>query len=70
MVCCTYLVITNILPLYATDKGFEVLAPKFATISLVAAITYLAPCYFLRLPEAKQFIGRLRDAILRTMNFT
>ncbi|QQR52703.1 murein biosynthesis integral membrane protein MurJ [bacterium] len=70
MACCTYLVITNLLPLYATDKGFEVLAPKFATISLVAAITYLAPCYFLRLPEAKQFIGRLRDAILRTMNFT
>ncbi|HEY6736375.1 MAG TPA: murein biosynthesis integral membrane protein MurJ [Candidatus Saccharimonadia bacterium] len=70
MVSTVYLTIVNFVPLYAADKGFAVLAPKFVLILLVATISYLVPCYLLRLNEAKQFLGRLRDVIGRTLNLT
>lgn len=70
MASAVYLVIVNFLPLYAADHGFTVLAPKFVVIVGVAALTYLGPCYFLRLDEAKLFVARLRDTITRTLNLT
>jgi putative peptidoglycan lipid II flippase len=65
-----YLLITEVIPLYADDKGFLTLMPKFILIMVVAAVTYLVPCYLLRIAEAKQFVGRIRDTLTRTLNLT
>jgi putative peptidoglycan lipid II flippase len=70
MASSVYLLIARVIPLYADDKGFFILMPKFALIMAVAAVTYLVPCYLLRLTEAKQFVGRLRDTLTRTINLT
>jgi putative peptidoglycan lipid II flippase len=65
-----YVLISQMIPLYALDRGFLVLAPKFALILIIAAVCYLVPCYVLRVPEAHQFIKRLRDVLNRTLNLT
>jgi putative peptidoglycan lipid II flippase len=53
----TYFVIHRVVPLYATDKGFLVIAPKFAIILATAAITYILMSLLLRIPEINQ-LGR------------
>jgi putative peptidoglycan lipid II flippase len=65
-----YTLISQVFPLYAADRGFMVLAPKFALIVLVALICYLGPCYLLRLNEAKHLARRARDITSRTLNLT
>jgi putative peptidoglycan lipid II flippase len=70
MVSATYLAIARLLPLYAADKGFAILMPKFALIVLVATTSYLVPCALMKLPEAKMFLGRLRDIMSRSFNLT
>jgi hypothetical protein len=70
MTAAVYELITNYLPLYATDKGFVTLAPKFGLILVVASASYLLPALVLRLNEAHLFIARLRDALTRTINLT
>jgi putative peptidoglycan lipid II flippase len=65
-----YLLIINVVPLYADDQGFLTLLPKFLLIVAVAAATYLVPCYLLRLNEAKQFATRARDAMAKSLNLT
>jgi len=65
-----YAAIHRLLPLYAVDKGFWVLLPKFAAIVLVGVVAYLLPCYLLRVKEAKIFLLRLRDTILRSRTLT
>jgi putative peptidoglycan lipid II flippase len=62
--------IQNVVPLYADDLGFTTIAPKFLLIMLVAAATYLIPCYVLRVREAKLMIHRLADTLLRPLDLT
>jgi putative peptidoglycan lipid II flippase len=70
MTIVVYFVITNLLPLYAADRGFFILAPKFALISVIGIMTYLAPCYIFRLPEAKFFLARFTQILTKPLNLT
>lgn len=70
MVCATYLLINRVIPLYAADRGFITLMPKFGLIVLVASVSYLVPCYLLKLPEAHMLLERLRLLMLRSLNLT
>lgn len=70
MFCATYILISRALPLYAADRGFVTLSPKFAVILLVASTTYLVPCYLMRLPEAHMLLTRLRLLMQRSLNLT
>jgi putative peptidoglycan lipid II flippase len=63
-----YPFVAVLLPLYKADVGFSIVAPKFFVIVVVAAITYLIPCYLLDLREARQFIERFKDQVLRPLN--
>lgn len=65
-----YLTINAVMPLYAEDRGFITLAPKFALIALIGAAAYVIPCYLLGLREAKQAISKLRDTMARSFNLT
>ncbi len=65
-----YVVIARVVPLYAVDRGFFTLMPKFLLISVVGAVSYLVPCYLMRLDEAKFFLVRLRDIMVRSFNLT
>jgi len=65
-----YPLISQILPLYSFDRGFFTLMPKFALIVVVAAVTYLVPCYLLQLNEAKHLARRARDFMARPINLT
>jgi putative peptidoglycan lipid II flippase len=68
MASLVYLLIARVIPLYASDKGFVTLMPKFTLILLVAAVAYLVPCYLLRLSEAKFFLTRVRDVMAKSFN--
>jgi putative peptidoglycan lipid II flippase len=70
MASSVYLTIHLVVPLYAGDVGFAVLAPKFLLISIVGAATYLIPCWLLKLAEAKTVFVRLRDIMMRSFNLT
>jgi putative peptidoglycan lipid II flippase len=70
MASVVYVLINRVVPLYATDKGFLVLLPKFLFITVVAVITYMLPCMFLRLGEAHEVVGRLRDLMARATSLT
>jgi putative peptidoglycan lipid II flippase len=65
-----YLLIARGLPLYANDRGFVHLAPKFLLILVVAGIAYLGPCYAMRLAEAHLVFRRVRDIMVRSLNLT
>jgi putative peptidoglycan lipid II flippase len=70
MATALYLLIRHGVPLLATDHGFFTLMPKFSLIVLVGAVTYLVPCYLLRLEEAKIFLAKIRDVMMRSFNLT
>jgi putative peptidoglycan lipid II flippase len=70
MTAVVYFLISNVLPLYAADLGFLILAPKFALISIVALLTYLGPCYLFKLPEAKFLLQRLMAILDKPLNLT
>jgi peptidoglycan biosynthesis protein MviN/MurJ (putative lipid II flippase) len=70
MTTAVYLLISRVVPLYASDVGFTTLAPKFLLITAVAGISYLAPCYAMRLPEANFVFTRVRDMMMRSFNLT
>jgi putative peptidoglycan lipid II flippase len=59
--------IHSIVPLYATDRGFLVVAPKFALITAAALGVYAAVCYLLRLQEGAWFLRRLRELLARPL---
>jgi hypothetical protein len=65
-----YITISRLLPLYAADKGFSVLAPKFSVIVLVGLAAYLIPCYLLRLKEASDLVARVKELMVRSLNLT
>ncbi len=65
-----YIIINRFLPLYASDRGFITLAPKFLVILGTATIAYFVPCSLLRLAEAKLFIGRLAGVMSKSLNLT
>ena len=70
MASTVYLLISRVIPLYAYDRGFVTLMPKFALICLVALCSYLVPCYLMRLPEVGFFTTRLRDFMMKSFNLT
>jgi len=65
-----YLLMKQYLPLYALDKGFMTLAPKFGIILTVGVVAYFLPCFLLKVKEAESFTGRLRRAVIRSTNLT
>jgi putative peptidoglycan lipid II flippase len=65
-----YLLISQFFPLYANDHGFFTLMPKFVLIVGVAIVTYLVPCYLLRLKEAKHVARRVREVLTKQLNLT
>lgn len=65
-----YLTVSRLLPLYAGDRGFATLAPKFLLLLIIGAAAYLMPCYLLKLKEAHSFVGRVKDIMVRSLNLT
>jgi putative peptidoglycan lipid II flippase len=65
-----YLLIHQVVPLLAADRGFFTLMPKFALILAVSAVSYLVPCFLLRVQEAKHIMTRVRDLMMRSSNLT
>jgi putative peptidoglycan lipid II flippase len=70
MSALTYIVINQFLPLYATDKGFLTLAPKFLEVFLIACISYIVPCYLLRITEAKTITQKMMVLMQRSLGLT
>jgi putative peptidoglycan lipid II flippase len=70
MASVTYVLINLFLPLYATDKGFLTLAPKFLAIVAVAAVSYFAPCFLLRITEAKLVTQKMWVLMQRSLGLT
>lgn len=60
MASVVYILVAQVLPLYVWDKGFMVVAPKFAIICLAAFAAYLIPCFILGLQEARMVWGKLK----------
>jgi putative peptidoglycan lipid II flippase len=65
-----YIFVARYIPLYAVDRGFMTLAPKFFMILIVGLTAYLAPCYLLRLKEANFFIRRVKEIMARSLSLT
>ncbi len=65
-----YWTVTHLLPLYANDKGFIVLAPKFAVLLVIGVVSYLAPSYALQLKESNTFVTRIKEFMVRSLNLT
>ena len=65
-----YYLINVYVPLYAADRGFLVLAPKFLLLLASGLGAYLLPCYLLRLKEASAVVTRIRELMVRTINLT
>jgi putative peptidoglycan lipid II flippase len=70
MASVIYVLVARVLPLYAVDRGFHVVAPKFALICLAAGTAYLVPSYILGLHEAKRIIRKLGDKLGLPLNLT
>lgn len=65
MASAVYIMVAAILPLYSSDRGILVVGPKFALILVVGGLSYLIPCYAMRLREAKVFVNKLKSQALR-----
>ncbi|HSX01110.1 MAG TPA: murein biosynthesis integral membrane protein MurJ [Candidatus Saccharimonas sp.] len=65
-----YITISRLLPLYAADRGFATLAPKFALIALIGLAAYGIPCYLMQLAEAHFAVTRLKEFMVRSLNLT
>lgn len=68
MASAVYILVAQILPLYAVDQGFMAIAPKFAAILLSAGLLYLIPSYILHLKEARQVVSKLFAYMRRPVN--
>lgn len=68
MASVMYILIARVFPLYRADTGFEIVAPKFFAITLAAAAAYLLPCYLLQLKEARLFIAKFKEQVLKPLN--
>jgi len=63
-------VIHWVVPLYAVDRGFTVVGPKFAVIAMAGTVLYIGTCHLLRLNEAGMFLRRFRELIARPLGLT
>lgn len=70
MAAVVHYLIKDVVPLYAGERGFLTLAPKFLLIVVVATAVYLIPCYLMHLAEAKFFVVRIREAMIKSFNLT
>lgn len=68
MASAVYISVARLLPLYADDRGFMIIAPKFAALLAIAIFTYLLPCYILDLNEARKFMRRITQSITKTLS--
>jgi putative peptidoglycan lipid II flippase len=62
--------VKGVVPLYANERGFLTLMPKFLFIVAIATATYLVPCYAIHMAEAKFFVARLREMMMKSFNLT
>lgn len=69
MTAVTYVGVSRILPLFAGDQGFWILAPKFLAVCLLAGMSYLGISLLLKLPEARMVTSRVHKAIFRADKF-
>ena len=65
-----YLAVSHYVPLYAADKGFGTLAPKFAFLVGLGGIIYFGLCYLLKVKEVKQLSRRLVGMMSRSTELT
>lgn len=65
-----YIAVARFMPLYAEDKGFAILAPKFAVLIVIGLAAYLLPCWLLELKEVKVAFARVKDLMVRSLNLT
>ncbi len=70
MASVIYILVSRFLPLYAVDRGFRHIAPKFAVISVAAGLAYIIPSYLMGLREAKQLVQRLKSKVNIPFNLT
>jgi putative peptidoglycan lipid II flippase len=68
MAAVSYLLINLGMPLYANDKGFLIVGPKFAVVLFAAIVTYLSICLLLKVSEVRQLSSRLYDMAGRPFN--
>lgn len=54
------------LPLYANEHGIAVVGPRFVALVAVGTAAYLIPSFLLRIREAHELWGRLRDLMARS----
>ncbi|MEO7617482.1 MAG: hypothetical protein ABIS59_01425, partial [Candidatus Saccharibacteria bacterium] len=57
-----------VIPLYATDKGFMVVGPKFVIILLAAGLVYVGVCLTLRVAEVRQLSRRIYEMARKPFN--
>jgi len=70
MAVVVHYMVEDVVPLISGEHGFLTLAPKFILIVVVATAVYLIPCYLMRLAEAKFFVSRIRDMMIKSFNLT
>ncbi len=68
MASSIYLSLVWLFPINASDRGFTVIAPKFLALLAIGTVTYLLPCYLLKLEEAHAFLGRFLSYLKRPVN--
>jgi putative peptidoglycan lipid II flippase len=68
MSSAVYILVARVLPLYAVDQGFMIIAPKFAALVIAAGLLYLIPSYVFHLKEARQVVTRLFAYMRRPVN--
>ncbi|MBW4061744.1 murein biosynthesis integral membrane protein MurJ [Candidatus Saccharibacteria bacterium] len=65
-----YFAISRFIPLYASDRGFSTLAPKFVVLVGLGGVIYFGLCYLLRVKEVKQISRRLVAMMSRSTELT
>lgn len=68
MAAGTYAAVHWWLPLYANEHGLVVVGPRFVALLAVAAAAYLVPSLLLRIREAHELWGRLRDLMVKSLS--
>lgn len=57
-----------LLPLYASEHGIWVVGPRFLALVAIGTVAYLVPSLLLKIQEAHDLWGRLRDLMARSIS--
>ena len=63
-----YFFISRLIPLYASDKGFMTVGPKFFVILIASGLVYLGVCLVLRVTEVRQLSRRIYEMARKPFN--